>query len=388
MAPEIIQIEYETIANVAQRFGKLAADVQQLQQQLQKTAEMLASDWKGEAATAFAQEMQASIVPTFKRLSVAFETAQSVTLNVSKIFAQAEQEAANLIKFDSDSNAAKPATNDDGPTVMGVVHEVLDWAGFIPGLGAVPDAINAGLYAIEGDWGNAALSGAAAIPIIGDIAKGVDKAADVAKVVDKVSDASRAIDKADDAADAAKGIDKAADATKAADEAAAAAKAAEDASKARALALESADGGHSIARHGPEVSDQQLKDRLTTGYAPDGKLSPTSASTKFNSYQDWERTRQSALDDIAKRDGVDFSKPPAPGEPTRYMTTVDHGHPPIGNGFEGVDGKKIPNPNGGSGKIKVYDNTQPLGDISQTKTTVEWNPTTNNWDVVQHFPTK
>lgn len=49
-------------------------------------------------------------------------------------------------------------------------HGVLDVAGFIPGVGAVADLANAGLYAAEGDYANAALSAAAAVPGIGDAA--------------------------------------------------------------------------------------------------------------------------------------------------------------------------------------------------------------------------
>ncbi len=61
--------------------------------------------------------------------------------------------------------------------VSGAVHTVLDVAGFIPGLGAIPDLINAGLYAVEGDMQNAALSGVAAVPLFGDGAKGATMAA-------------------------------------------------------------------------------------------------------------------------------------------------------------------------------------------------------------------
>jgi hypothetical protein len=60
---------------------------------------------------------------------------------------------------------------DQGPSWgdgAAAVHTGLDVAGLLPGVGAVPDAINAGLYAVEGDYGNAALSAAAAIPGIGD----------------------------------------------------------------------------------------------------------------------------------------------------------------------------------------------------------------------------
>ncbi|MQG94755.1 hypothetical protein [Pseudomonas sp. MN1F] len=51
------------------------------------------------------------------------------------------------------------------------VHGTLDGLGFIPGLGAFPDAFNAVIYAIEGDIENAGLATFAAIPVIGDAAK-------------------------------------------------------------------------------------------------------------------------------------------------------------------------------------------------------------------------
>ena len=44
--------------------------------------------------------------------------------------------------------------------------------GFVPGLGAIPDLINAGIYAAEGDAVNASLSAVAAIPFVGDAIKG------------------------------------------------------------------------------------------------------------------------------------------------------------------------------------------------------------------------
>lgn len=50
---------------------------------------------------------------------------------------------------------------------MSWVHGALDIAGMTPGIGAVADIANAGIYALEGDWGNAAIASAAAIPIVG-----------------------------------------------------------------------------------------------------------------------------------------------------------------------------------------------------------------------------
>ncbi|MBV9564313.1 MAG: hypothetical protein JOY90_28310 [Bradyrhizobium sp.] len=47
-------------------------------------------------------------------------------------------------------------------------HTALDVASFVPGLGTVTGLVNAGWYAAEGDWKDAALSAATAIPIAGD----------------------------------------------------------------------------------------------------------------------------------------------------------------------------------------------------------------------------
>jgi hypothetical protein len=55
--------------------------------------------------------------------------------------------------------------------VSGSVHFALGAAGFIPGLGAIPDLLDAGVYALEGDMISAGLSAAAAVPLGGDAVK-------------------------------------------------------------------------------------------------------------------------------------------------------------------------------------------------------------------------
>ncbi len=89
---------------------------------------------------------------------------------------------------------------------MDFVHGALDVAGFIPGVGAIADGINAGIYAAEGDWGNAALSLAAAVPGVGDAAAAVKIAGKVAKAakttkaakVGKAAKSSKALSKLKD----------------------------------------------------------------------------------------------------------------------------------------------------------------------------------------------
>lgn len=60
-----------------------------------------------------------------------------------------------------------------------------------------------------------------------------------------------------------------------------------------AEAVEIAEGGHALARHGPTVSDAALTRRLYTGIAPDDALCPApGASSRFNSHTDVLATRQ------------------------------------------------------------------------------------------------
>ena len=66
--------------------------------------------------------------------------------------------------------AETPAEGGFWGAVGGWVHGGLDAAGLIPGLGAVPDLLNAGIYTVEGDYVNAGISAVAAIPVVGDAA--------------------------------------------------------------------------------------------------------------------------------------------------------------------------------------------------------------------------
>lgn len=76
------------------------------------------------------------------------------------------------------------------------IHGGLDALGFIPGLGEIADGINAGLYALRGKWGYAAISVAAMIPVVGDLAKGgkyARKAIVIGENMSRVRAATRAL---------------------------------------------------------------------------------------------------------------------------------------------------------------------------------------------------
>lgn len=55
-------------------------------------------------------------------------------------------------------------------SILEGIQITLDLAGLTPGVGAIPDLINAAIYAVRGDMLNAGLSLVAAVPVIGDTA--------------------------------------------------------------------------------------------------------------------------------------------------------------------------------------------------------------------------
>ncbi len=159
-----------------------------------------------------------------------------------------------------------------------------------------------------------------------------------------------------------------------------------DGAKSKAIEIDTRDGGHSVARHGADVTDEELKKRLETGIAPDGKFSPTPASTRFKSHEEWLKTRYDAVKGIEEENGVDLSKPPKPGEDTRYDINIDHGRA-IDDGFIGDKSTKIKIKDPVSGKKgPVYPDSKPVSGITRTQTSVEWNRESNAWEVKQHYP--
>ncbi len=77
----------------------------------------------------------------------------------------------------------------DPEAVLDGIQLALDAAGFVPGLGAIPDLANAAISACRGDWTGAGLSVLAAVPIVGDAAAG-------AKLAQKGLKAAKAAKKA------------------------------------------------------------------------------------------------------------------------------------------------------------------------------------------------
>lgn len=81
----------------------------------------------------------------------------------------------------------------DPEAVLDGIQLALDVAGLAPGVGAIPDLLNASISALRGDWGAAGLSVLAAVPVIGDAATAAKFAKNGVKVAKKAATASQTI---------------------------------------------------------------------------------------------------------------------------------------------------------------------------------------------------
>lgn len=78
--------------------------------------------------------------------------------------------AEEILDTANEKNGLTPESVLDG------IQLALDVAGFVPGFGAIPDLMNAGIYALRGNWVDAGMSLLAAVPGIGDVAAGAKMA--------------------------------------------------------------------------------------------------------------------------------------------------------------------------------------------------------------------
>jgi hypothetical protein len=68
----------------------------------------------------------------------------------------------------SGETCTQPPPPPPGP--LEILHDALALAGLVPALGAIPDAIDASVYVVQGDWENAGIAAIAMIPIFGEAA--------------------------------------------------------------------------------------------------------------------------------------------------------------------------------------------------------------------------
>lgn len=113
MATDIIQAQYEQLDSISQRFGTQADATTVLRNRVTQQIDALKNGgWEGKGSAAFFAEMDNEIDPAMLRLVEAFQTAQSVTLEIKNIIQEAEELAAAPFK----NGQAAGATPSSGPS--------------------------------------------------------------------------------------------------------------------------------------------------------------------------------------------------------------------------------------------------------------------------------
>ena len=116
-------------------------------------------------------------------------------------FNRGNHQTAKEMEAKEEQNQQEEAS-DEGPSASDIAHAALDVAGFLPVVGFFADMANAGLYAIEGDYTQAAVSAVCSVPGIGDAfaagklaSKGIKAASKIAKTQKSIKGAVKAVGK-------------------------------------------------------------------------------------------------------------------------------------------------------------------------------------------------
>jgi WXG100 family type VII secretion target len=120
-----VRADYDALSEVANRFGQEADRMKQVAGRLGHGADNLhRTSWIGKGAEAFYREMETEILPAFRRLENALKEASTVTKAISKLFQDAEQEAAGVVKAVGSSSGGGAAAG-AGEGAMGGLAEGL-----------------------------------------------------------------------------------------------------------------------------------------------------------------------------------------------------------------------------------------------------------------------
>ena len=125
--PDRTRVDYEVLAQAASQFEKEAQRIRQTTQTLTRGAQALEQDWAGRGAEAFRREMESEIGPALKRLEQGLAEGGRVLKALSRLFEDAETEAAGYLKLnaeggagDSEGGAEGGAGEGGGPKVAWV----------------------------------------------------------------------------------------------------------------------------------------------------------------------------------------------------------------------------------------------------------------------------
>ena len=107
MPPAVVRADYAELARMAACFAQQAEQSRRMLQRVRsEQATLQGGDWLGKGAQAFYAEMNGQVVPTLNRLVRAMEEAQRVTLQVSRLLKEAEDEAARCLRANGSGGVA------------------------------------------------------------------------------------------------------------------------------------------------------------------------------------------------------------------------------------------------------------------------------------------
>ncbi|MCU0498692.1 MAG: WXG100 family type VII secretion target [Anaerolineae bacterium] len=96
---EIIQTNYEQLAQIAQLLQQRAELLEDFQRQFRQKVEQLEADgWRGLGAEAFFEEVNNDFLPRFRRLYQSLQTASQSITQIGDTLQQAEEEASNTFR--------------------------------------------------------------------------------------------------------------------------------------------------------------------------------------------------------------------------------------------------------------------------------------------------
>lgn len=131
MNANIIQVEYDQLDQISNRFTNQAETIKQVQIHFRDLmAELQEGGWKGISAQTFFSQMSDLILPALTRLQDALTEANHVALQIIQVMQQAEEEASGFFR-----------TEAWWDKVRGVVNEIVDAADALDDLLPIPMAI-------------------------------------------------------------------------------------------------------------------------------------------------------------------------------------------------------------------------------------------------------
>lgn len=98
MASDRFQAKYDELEQLSGMFANGGGQVGETMGKLKQAIENVRSNWIGEAADKFRQEMESEVLPALGKLQAALNEGASKTKQMAQLIQEHEQQASNLFK--------------------------------------------------------------------------------------------------------------------------------------------------------------------------------------------------------------------------------------------------------------------------------------------------